>query len=159
MTVRRIETLAELRTLIGSEVAASPWLQVSQTRIDQFADVTKDHQWVHVDPARARKASPYGGTVAHGFLTVALLSHLLESAFDIAGYPLGINYGFNRLRFPAPVAAGSRIRARFALLELEELPAHGGTGEGLQFTWKVTVDVEGQQKPALAAEWVVRRYR
>jgi acyl dehydratase len=159
MTIRTIHGLADLHAQIGSEVAVSPWFQVAQSRIDQFAEATLDHQWVHVDPARARKASPYGGTIAHGFLTVGLLSHLLNESIEFPDYPLGINYGFNRLRFTGPVAAGARIRARFLLTELEALPPKDGSGEGMQITWKVAVDVEAQERPALVAEWVVRRYR
>src|SRR5712692_1319082 len=110
--VCRIE---ELRKLVGKEVAVTDWLSVSQERIDAFAGATEDHQWIHVDRERAAKESPYGTTVAHGFLTLALLPHLMRQAVEIQGMRLGINYGLNRVRFTGPVPAGSRVRARFRL--------------------------------------------
>jgi acyl dehydratase len=138
---------------VGREVATSDWLAITQERIDKFADAGGDHQWIHVDPARAARESPFGGTIAHGFLTLAVLSPLLADALEITGKRMGINYGLNRLRFPSPVPAGTRVRARFVLGALEPLDG------GVQTTWNVTVEREGEAKPALVAEWVTRHYR
>jgi acyl dehydratase len=138
---------------VGREVATSDWLEITQERIDKFADAGGDHQWIHVDPARAARESPFGGTIAHGFLTLAVLSPLLADALEITGKRMGINYGLNRLRFPSPVPAGTRVRARFVLGALEPLDG------GVQTTWNVTVEREGEAKPALVAEWVTRHYR
>ena len=118
-----IPSLARLKEWVGKEVAVTDWLAVSQERIDAFADATEDHQWIHVDRGRAAKESPYGTTVAHGFLTLSLLSHLLRDAVEIQGARLGINYGLNRVRFTGPVPSGSRVRARF--------PAGGPRGDRL----------------------------
>lgn len=144
--------LDELRASVGKEVALSDWLAITQDRIDAFAAVGEDRQWIHVDPERARRESVYGGAIAHGFLTVALLSHLRETAFEFADQKMGVNYGFNRLRFTGPVLAGSRIRGRFALAALEDLPG------GVQTTWACTVECEGSDKPALVCEWITRHY-
>jgi acyl dehydratase len=138
---------------VGREVATSDWLEITQARIDKFADAGGDHQWIHVDPARAARESPFGGTVAHGFLTLAVLSQLLGDSVEITGKRMGINYGLNRLRFPSPVPAGSRVRARFVLGALEPLDG------GVQTTWNVTVERDGAAKPALVAEWLTRHYR
>ena len=144
--------LDELRSFVGKEVAVSDWLTITQERIHAFAEVGEDRQWIHVDPERAQRESLYGGAIAHGFLTVALLSHLRESAFHIDGQTMGVNYGFNRLRFTAPVLAGSRIRGHFVLHELEDLPG------GVQTTWKCTVEREHSDKPALVCDWITRHY-
>jgi acyl dehydratase len=144
--------LDELRSLVGKEVALSDWLTITQERIHAFAEVGEDRQWIHVDPERAQRESLYGGAIAHGFLTVALLSHLRESAFHIDGQTMGVNYGFNRLRFTAPVLAGSRIRGRFVLHEVEDLPG------GVQTTWRCTVEREHADKPALVCDWITRHY-
>lgn len=152
--MRTIGTVAELRSLVGQEVAVGEWFTVEQARIDAFADATGDHQWIHQDVARARAESPFGGTIAHGFLTLSLLSSLSRECFEIGGdFKMRINYGLNRVRFPAPVAAGARIRPRFTLQSLEEIE------EGYQLVWVVTVEIEDGHKPALYAEWVVRLYR
>jgi acyl dehydratase len=154
MTMRTIETVEELRSLVGHEVAVGEWFTVAQARIDAFADATGDHQWIHQDVERARTESPFGRTIAHGFLTLSLLSSLSHDCFDIRGdFKMRINYGLNRVRFPAPVLEGARIRPRFTLQSLEEID------EGYQLIWAVTVEVEGGRKPALYAEWVVRLYR
>jgi acyl dehydratase len=144
--------LADLRELLGKEVAVSDWLTVTQERINAFSEVGEDRQWIHVDPARAQRESLYGGAIAHGFLTVALLSHLRERAFRLDGQKMGVNYGFNRLRFTAPVLAGSRIRGRFVLADVEDLPG------GVQTTWKCTVEREDSDKPALVCDWITRHY-
>ena len=146
--VCRIE---ELRQLVGKEVAVTDWFAVSQERIDAFADATEDHQWIHVDRERAAGESPYGTTVAHGFLSLSLLPHLLGQAIEIQGMRLGINYGLNRVRFTGPVPVGSRVRARFRLAAVEDI------ARGVQTTWNVTVEREGETKPVLVAEWITRR--
>ena len=151
--MRIIETVEELRSLIGQEVAVGEWFTVEQSRIDAFADATGDHQWIHQDVERAQTESPFGRTIAHGFLTLSLLSYLSHECLEIRGdFKMRINYGLNRVRFPAPVLAGSRIRPRFTLQSLEAFD------EGYQAVWAVSMEVEGGRKPALYAEWVVRLY-
>jgi acyl dehydratase len=144
--------IAELGQFVGKEVAVTDWVTVSQERIDAFADATEDHQWIHVDRARAPDESPYGTTVAHGFLSLSLLPYLLGQAVEIQGTRLGINYGLNRVRFTGPVPAGSRVRARFRLAAVEDI------AKGVQTTWDVTVEREGEAKPVLVAEWITRRH-
>jgi acyl dehydratase len=151
--MRTIETIEELHSLIGQEVAVGDWFTVDQSRIDAFADATGDHQWIHQDVERAKTESPFGRTIAHGFLTLSLLSSLSHDCFEIRGdFKMRINYGLNRVRFPAPVLSGARIRPRFTLQSLEEFD------EGYQAVWAVNMEVEGGRKPALYAEWVVRLY-
>ena len=145
-------SLRDLETRVGEEVGVSPWVEVTQERIDTFAKAIDDFQWIHVDRARA-KASPFGGTIAHGFLTLSLLSHLAERTFSFADRRMGINYGANRVRFTSPVPAGARVRARFTLAKFEKLD-----GDGVQVTWNATVEIEGKDKPALVAEWIGRHY-
>src|SRR5256714_8216258 len=128
-----IESLAELGEYVGREVAVSSWLEVSQERINQFAEATEDRQWIHTDPERAARESPFKETIAHGFLTLSLLSELLKLAMSVGGVRMGINYGLNRVRFVRPMPAGSRIRGRFRLVTLEEIKS------GVQATWSVTV--------------------
>jgi acyl dehydratase len=145
----------DVRTLkdhIGREVAVSDWLEVSQQRIDQFADGTGDHQWIHVDAARAATESPFRTTIAHGFLTLSLLSPLMRDAIQFSGVRMAINYGLNRVRFTSPVPAGSRVRARATLQNVEDISG------GFQATWLVTIDREHSEKPACIAEWLVRYY-
>jgi acyl dehydratase len=154
MPVRTIEGVEELKSLVGKEVAASDWVEVTQSRINDFADATQDHQWIHIDAERAARDSPFKATIAHGFLTLSLLPHLSAQAFAVSGaWKMGINYGLNRLRFVSPVPAGSRVRARFALQAVEDVPG------GVQLTWAVTAEIEGGAKPALVAEWLVRYYQ
>ena len=126
---------------------ASDWMTVTQKRIDQFADATEDRQWIHVEPERAAKESPYGATIAHGMLTLSLAGHLLRQAVEISGIRAAVNYGLNRVRFTAPVAAGTRVRGRFHVLATE--PAN----DGLKVTWRVTV--EDEARPVLVADWIV----
>ena len=153
MSKRVINGVEELKTLIGQEVAASDWLEVTQSRINDFADVTEDHQWIHIDVDRAKTDSPFHSTIAHGFLTLSMLPHLAAQAFKVEGdFKMGINYGLNRLRFVSPVPAGSRVRARFTLQQVEDVAG------GVQLTWSVTCEIEGGAKPALVAEWLVRYY-
>ena len=147
-----IKSLEELRQWVGREIAASDWLAVDQERIDRFADATGDHQWIHVDPARAKAESPFGATIAHGYLTLSLLPHMMLETLEVQGGRMSINYGLNRVRFAAPVRAGDRIRARFTLAALEDIPG------GIQLTWHALIEIEGQHKPACAAEMIARRY-
>jgi len=144
--------LEELAAKVGQEVVVSDWIEVTQERIDQFADATGDYQWIHVDVERARRESPFGTTLAHGFLTLSLLSHFLNNSLEFGNSKMGVNYGCNRLRFTAPVKAGSRLRARFKLKEFQRVEG------GVQMIWDVAMECEGQEKPVLVAEWVGRRY-
>ena len=146
-----MSTLRELEPRVGEEVGVSPWVEITQERIASFARAIEDFQWIHVDRERA-KNSPFGGTIAHGFLTLALLSHLSESTFSFSDRKMGVNYGLNRVRFTGPVPAGSRMRARFRLAAVEDID------RGVQATWDVTVEREGEAKPVLVAEWITRRY-
>ena len=147
-----MSTIRDLEKRVGEEVGVSPWVEMTQERIDQFAKATEDFQWIHVDPARAKR-SPFGGTIAHGFLTLSLLSHLSETTFSFSDRKMGVNYGLNRVRFTSPVPSGSRVRARFTLLKYEPID-----GDGVQVTWNATVEIEGAAKPALIAEWIGRHY-
>ncbi len=144
-------SMQDLATRVGEEVGLSPWLEVTQERIDLFARAIDDPQWIHVDPVRAA-ASPFGGTIAHGFLTLSLLTHLIETTFSFAERKMGVNYGLNKVRFTAPLRSGSRIRARFRLAAWEKIEG------GAQVTWGVTVECEGADKPVLIAEWIGRQY-
>ncbi len=139
-------------TRIGEEIAVSDWLEVTQARIDQFADATGDHQWIHVDPVRAAAELPSKTTIAHGFLTLSLLSTLIRESIRFTGLRMAINYGLNRVRFVSPVPSGSRIRA---LIILQAVAAVSG---GFQVTWQVTIEREGGDKPAAVADWLVRYY-
>ena len=152
MPITQIDSIAELANYAGKEVGISDWLEVSQDRINQFAEATEDRQWIHIDPARAASESPFKTTIAHGFLTLSLLSVLAKSAISVGGVRMGINYGLNRVRFVSPVPAGARIRGRFTLATLEEIKG------GVQSTWNVTVEREGSDKPCCVAEWLVRYY-
>jgi acyl dehydratase len=150
--MRVFESLAELAGCVGEEIAVSDWVEVTQQRIDAFAEATGDRQWIHVDPARAAKG-PFGTTIAHGYLTLSLLPMLSESAIELRGVRMSVNYGLNRVRFPAPVPAGSRLRARFRVVSVEEI----GNG-GLQVVTEATIEREGGDKPVCIAETVARRY-
>lgn len=152
MPVTQIESIAALASYTGKEVAVSDWLEVSQERIDQFAEASEDRQWIHIDRERAARESPFETTIAHGFLTLSLLSVLAKLALSVGGVRLGINYGLNRVRFVSPVPAGARIRGRFTLATVEEIKG------GVQSTWNVTVEREGSDKPCCVAEWLVRYY-
>ena len=150
---RDIQGIGELKSLIGQEAGASDWLTITQEMIDTFAEATGDHQWIHVDAERSRRESPYGATIAHGFLTLSLLSQLSRQAVNVEGdFKMRINYGLNRVRFVSPVRAGSRVRARFTPQSVSDVK--GGT----EVIWSVTVEVEGSDKPALVAEWIGRMY-
>jgi acyl dehydratase len=141
----------ELRAAAGSSIGTSDWVTIDQRRIDLFADATDDHQWIHVDAARAEDG-PFGATIAHGFLSLSLLSALIAQVYEIDGGKMGINYGLNRVRFTAPVPVGSRVRGHVELLDVSDFDG------GVQLTTKVTVEIEGAQRPALVAEWLTRRY-
>ena len=145
----------DLRTLndrIGQEIAVSDWIEVTQSRIDQFAEATGDSQWIHVDPARAATESPFKTTIAHGFLTLSLLSPLIRESMQFSGLRMAINYGLNRVRFVSPVPAGARIRARITVQAVEDVAG------GFQVTWQVTIEREQGGKPACIADWLVRYY-
>jgi acyl dehydratase len=143
--------LAELAALVGQPIGSSGWVEIDQDRVNRFADATGDHQWIHVDPERAR-AGPFGAPIAHGFLTLSLLPMFFESGFSIADVRMGVNYGLNRVRFIRPVKVGSRLRAHFKLLAYEPLDG------GAQLTVQATIEIEGAPKPACVAETVSRRY-
>ena len=145
--------LTDLGGLVGREVATSDWLEVTQDRIDAFADATGDRQWIHVDAARASAETPFGATIAHGFLTLSLLTALVRTALTVNGSGMILNYGLNRVRFVSPVPSGSRVRARITLDKVED------KGDSIQATWNVTVDLEGVDRPAAVAEWIVRYHR
>lgn len=150
--MREIASLAALKELIGQEVAVSDWVQITQERVNLFAEATGDRQWIHIDVERSRKESPFGGTVAHGFLTLSLLPKLMESAIVMPDVKMGVNYGLNKVRFTAPVPVGSRIRARMKLLTVDDIPG------GAQVSWEVTMEREGSDKPVCIAESIARRY-
>jgi acyl dehydratase len=150
--MKTFQTLSDLAACTGQEVAVSDWITITQQQVNLFAEATGDHQWIHVDPEKAR-AGPFGAPVAHGFLTLSLLPKFFESSFEILGSRLGVNYGLNKVRFTAPVPVGSRLRARMTLLASEPID-----NAGLQMTWQVTVEREGADKPVCVAESVVRRY-
>lgn len=153
--VRNIATLAEMKTLVGQEVAVSPWFDITQERIDRFADATGDHQWIHTDVERARRESPFGGTIAHGFLTLTLVPAMLEAAVTLADMKMGVNYGMNKVRLPAPVPAGSRVRGRLTILRIDDIDDGKG---GAQVEWGVVIEREGGDKPVCVAEVLMRRY-
>ena len=149
--MRTFQTIAELKDLVGQEIGVSDWITVTQERIQLFADATNDHQWIHLDAERA-KAGPFGTTIAHGFLTLSLLPEMAASAFGVNETRMGVNYGLNKVRFPAPVPSGSRLRGHFKLVGYE--PLEGGA----QITVQVTMEREGSDKPVCIAESIGRRY-
>lgn len=153
MPKREIADIAELESLTGQEVAVSEWLEVTQQRIDAFAAATGDHQWIHVDVERCRRESPFQTTIAHGFLTLSLIPQFSFETLSIRqSFFMAINYGLNRVRFINPVRAGARIRSRHQLLEVSEVKG------GWQTRWQVTIEIDGQDKPACVAETVARYY-
>ena|SRR6185436_428367 len=152
MPVTHIESIDELAGRVGQEVGTSDWLEVSQERINQFAETTEDRQWIHINVERAARESPFKETIAHGFLSLSLLSALGKGAMSVGGVRMGVNYGLNRVRFVSPVPAGARIRGRFTLATIEEIKG------GVQATWNVTIERDGSEKPCCVAEWLVRYY-
>lgn len=149
--MRKFESLEALAACLGQEVGTSEWITITQAQIDEFAEATGDRQWIHVDPVRAA-AGPFGTTIAHGFLTLSLLPQMAESAIELGGVRMGVNYGLNKVRFPAPVPVGSRLRGHFKLTAFE--PIDGGA----QITMEVTMEREGSTKPVCVAESLSRRY-
>ncbi|SPE26213.1 putative enoyl-CoA hydratase 1 [Burkholderiales bacterium] len=148
----KVVAFDELAQRVGQALGTSAWIDVDQSRIDAFAHATGDHQWIHVDLARAA-AGPFGTTVAHGYLTLSLVPAMAASAFEVGGSRMGVNYGLNRVRFPSPVPAGSRLRGHFKLLSCDAIEG------GVQLTIEVTIEREGSSKPVCVAEMVARRYR
>ena len=138
--------------MVGQTLGTSEWTEIDQDTVNQFAAGTADHQWIHVDVERATRDSPFKAPIAHGFLTLSLLSHLLGKSIEISGSRMGVNYGLNRVRFTDPVRVNSRLRARFVLHDVVAIKG------GIQMVWKVTVECEGSDKPVLVAEWLGRRY-
>jgi len=149
-----IESLQSLKQWEGRELPATEWFTVTQNRIEKFSDATEDHQWIHVDPERAARESPFGDCIAHGFLTLSLLSHFLKQALDVrSGVAITINYGLNKVRFPSPVRAGSTVRARVSVLSVRE------SAEFVEATFLIHVEGQSSEKPCCVAEWLVRYYR
>ena len=150
--MKTFATLADLVACQGQDVATSDWVLMTQERVGRFADATSDHQWIHVDPDRAR-SGPFGTTIAHGFLTLSLIPHFLETALRVEGLRMVVNYGLNKVRFTAPVPVGSRIRAHLHLMAVQTLEP-----DGLQLSWRISMELEGASKPACVAEALVRYY-
>ena len=150
-------TIDALHELTGTEVAVTGWMVVTQERIDMFAEATGDRQWIHLDSERAARESPYGATIAHGFLTLSLLSHLSRDVLQVEGVSLRVNYGLNRVRFPAAVRAGAKVRGRFVLQAAKDFTA--GAAGGVELTLAVVMELEGSEKPCCVAEWIIRYYR
>jgi acyl dehydratase len=150
--MREFTDLAELNALAGQEVACSDWLTIDQQRINLFADTSADHQWIHVDVERARRESPFGAPIAHGFLTLSLISGMFANALGLGEAKMVVNYGLNKVRFPAPVPVNSRVRARFTLNRIIDIDG------GAQLEWGVIIEREGSDKPVCVAELLIRRY-
>jgi acyl dehydratase len=150
--MRHIASLADLKNLVGREVAVSDWIKIDQARINLFAQASGDHQWIHVDPERCRNESPFGTPIAHGFLTLSLLPMLLQSSITFPPCKLALNYGLNRVRFPAPVQVDQRIRAHMTLQTVEDVVG------GVQMVWEVTLVCDRVEKPVCVAELILRHY-
>jgi acyl dehydratase len=150
--MREIKSLDELKSLIGQELAVSDWLSVPQERINQFADATNDHQWIHLDAERAKQESPFRNTIAHGFLTLSLLTAVMQNALHLSYVKMALNYGLNKVRFPAPVPVNSQLRGRIKLLQIDDIK------DGAQMIWEISLEREGSTKPVCVAEWIVRCY-
>lgn len=150
--MKTIQTIAELSSLVGQEVAVSDWITITQEQVNQFAQATGDHQWIHVDVEKAR-AGPFGAPIAHGFLTLALIPQFFLSSLNLVERRMGVNYGLNKVRFMAPVPVGSRLRARMKLLKIESIENRGS-----QMTWEVAIEREGSAKPVCVAESIARYY-
>lgn len=149
-----VESVNDIKNFLGKEIGVGDWLVVTQERINGFADATGDRQWIHLDAERAKRESPFGKTIAHGFLTLSLISHLMQQTVQIrAGSRLAVNYGLNRVRFPAPVREGSRIRGHFTLASFKDL------GDSYEAIFNCSVECEGVEKPACVAEWIVRYFK
>jgi len=150
--MREIASLAELKALVGQELAVSEWVHISQEQVNRFAEATGDRQWIHIDPERCSSESPYGCAIAHGFLTLSLLPMFMDSAIAMTDVKLAVNYGLNKVRFPDVVPVGSALRARIELLSVDDVVG------GAQINWKVTVERAGSNKPVCVAELISRRY-
>ena len=151
----RTFTLEEIEALKGQEIGVSDWHLVTQEEINKFADATHDHQWIHVDPERAKKESPFGGPIAHGYYTLSLAPHLMDQIVAVKGVRMGVNYGLNKLRYPGPVRIGKRVRLKASLVDVEAI----ANGAGAQATIGLSFEVEGESKPACVAEALFRYYR
>ena len=145
-------TMAELPDLVGRELGTSDWFEVTQDRVNTFADATDDHQWIHVDHEKAAEG-PFGTTIAHGFLSLSLIVPLASQVYRVEGVKMGINYGLNKVRFTSPVPVGSKVRANIDLADVSEV-----SGGALQVALKVTIEIEGSERPAVVAEWLTRQY-
>jgi acyl dehydratase len=150
--MRTFQTLQDLAACVGQEVAVSDWIAITQQQVQQFADATGDHQWIHLDVERA-KAGPFGAPIAHGFLTLSLLPSFFQGALEVIEARMSVNYGLNRVRFMAPVPVGSRLRGRLKLLACDPID-----NRGRQVSWEVTIELEGVAKPACVAESIARLY-
>ena len=149
-----LESPEALKERVGQEIAVTDWFPITQERIRAFAEATEDRQWIHLDEERARRDSPFGTTVAHGFLTLSLLSHFVRDAVQIRnGVRLAVNYGLNKVRFPAPLRAGTRVRARISVLTAKEV------ADALEVTYHVAVESEEQEKPCCVVDWILRYYK
>lgn len=146
---RIIDGIDELKSLVGEHLGTSDWMEITQERVNQFADATGDHQWIHCDPERA-KDGPFGGTIAHGYLTISLAPALLPQVVTVKGFKMALNYGLNKLRFPSPVKVGSNIRVNAVLASVEDVAG------GVQLAYGLTFEIEGSEKPACVAEVVFR---
>jgi acyl dehydratase len=152
MNMTRFAGIEDARSRLGQEIGVSDWMLIDQERVNAFAEVTGDRQWIHVDVDRANRESPFGGPIAHGYLTVSLLAKFAQECIAVDGIKLAVNYGLNRVRFAAPVKVGSRVRAHFVLVGVDDIPG------GAQMLWQATVEIEGGPKPACVAEMVTRWY-
>ncbi|MEJ8848885.1 MaoC family dehydratase [Variovorax rhizosphaerae] len=152
--MKTFQTLQDLAACVGQEVATTDWITITQEQVNQFAEATGDHQWIHVDVERA-KAGPFGAPIAHGFLTLALIPKIFAEGVEVVESRMGVNYGLNRVRFMSPVPVGSRVRGHMKLLSSESIDDKGS----VQMVWEVTIELEGASKPACVAESVVRRFR
>ena len=150
--MKTFQTLSELTPLVGQNVADSDWITITQEQVNQFAQATGDHQWIHVDVEKA-KAGPFGAPIAHGFLTLSLIPRFFESTIEIVQVRMGVNYGLNKVRFMAPVPVGSRLRARMKLLQIDVID-----NNGVQMCWEVAIEREGSVKPVCVAESLARYY-
>jgi acyl dehydratase len=152
MQATRFAGIDDAKSRIGQEIGVSEWMLIDQARVNGFAEVTGDHQWIHVDVERAKRESPFGGPIAHGYLTVSLLAKFAGECIAVDGIKLAVNYGLNRVRFASPVKVGSRLRARFVLAAVDDIAG------GAQMTWQATVEIDGGEKPACIAEMLTRWY-
>ncbi len=150
--MRSFASMAEMKACVGQEIVVSDWLEITQERVNQFAVATGDHQWIHIDPVRA-KEGPFGAPIAHGFLTLSLLPYFFEQSLATPSVKMGVNYGLNKVRFMSPVRVGAKLRARIKILAWEDLPNNGS-----QVVSEVKIEIQGSEKPACIAETIARRY-